>query len=192
MAKLTTPEAILSYPHLFKRQKGINPGDKEKFSAALVFTPEAQKTPEFEKMKAEAMQLGVAKWGEKFPELVRAGKVKWPFRKDDDGSKGYPAGSLYINVRSDSQPGIVGREPDPSDPTKPRKITNEQEIYAGCKVRATISGFTYDQPVNKGVSFGLNNIQKLADGDRIDGRAKAEDEFKADLSAAPMSIDDLT
>jgi len=59
-------------------------------------------------------------------------------------------------------------------------------------VRASVTAFAYDRPESKGVSFGLNNIQ-LLDGTtpRLDGRKAAEDEFEADASMQPASLDDV-
>ena len=53
MARLITPEAILSYPTLFE-PRAVKGDDKSepKYSAALVFVPEAQKDPLYKAMKA--------------------------------------------------------------------------------------------------------------------------------------------
>jgi hypothetical protein len=58
-------------------------------------------------------------------------------------------------------------------------------------VRAQLRAFSYDSNGNKGVSFALNNIQKLGDGERLDNRQAATDAFEADLSAAPADISAL-
>ena len=39
--------------------------------------------------------------------------------------------------------------------------------------------YAYDAKGNKGYAFGLQNIQKLEEGEPLSGRAKAEDEFQA-------------
>ena len=39
--------------------------------------------------------------------------------------------------------------------------------------------FSYDINGSRGVSFALQNVQKLRDGERIDGRLRPEDEFDA-------------
>ena len=46
-------------------------------------------------------------------------------------------------------------------------------------MRASLRPFTYDTNGSKGVSFALQNLQKLRDGERIDGRLRPEDEFEA-------------
>ena len=69
-------------------------------------------------------------------------------------------------------------------------ITDPDEVYCGCKVRATLSVFAYDKAGNRGISFGLNNVQKLGDGERLDGRLRAEDDFEA-LENNASEIDDI-
>ena len=43
---------------------------------------------------------------------------------------------------------------------------------------ATLRPFTYDVDINKDVSFGLQNIQFFADGERFGGRATADADFE--------------
>lgn len=190
--RLQTPEAILSYPFVFKMQKAMDDTQKDKYSCVLVFTDEQQKSPLFKAMKKAAVEAAIEKFGgDKAPGLIRSGKIRMPFRDDpeDIEKKGYPEGSCFITVKNEKKPGIVSIFPDPNNNGKPMSITDEEQIYAGCIVRATINAFGYDQRGNKGVSFGLNNIQKLRDGERLDGRAKAEDEFEADMDAVASLAD---
>jgi hypothetical protein len=94
-----------------------------------------------------------------------------------------------MNVKNKSKPGIVSTYPGPDG--KPTPIDDTNAIYAGCRVRASLRAYAYDVSGNKGVAFSLGNLQKLADGDRLDGRKRAEDEFEADLSAKPADLDDI-
>jgi hypothetical protein len=41
----------------------------------------------------------------------------------------------------------------------------------------SLNAFPYNTQGNKGVSFGLNHVQKIADGEFLGGRSKAEDDF---------------
>jgi hypothetical protein len=45
--------------------------------------------------------------------------------------------------------------------------------------------YYYDQKGNKGVSFGLLNLQTVADGDPLGGRVRPTDAFKPVEGAAP-------
>ena len=58
-------------------------------------------------------------------------------------------------------------------------------------MRASFTAFAYDNNGNVGVSFGLNNVQKLREGTRLDNRVAATDEFTADLTQEPVDIDAL-
>lgn len=172
MSKVITPEAILSYPQLFEA-RSVD-GSKAKFSCALVFL----EGTDLKALKDAVTAVGVAKYGaDKFADMVKRNALKLPFRKGEE--KSYPDGSIFINVRSDQQPGVVDRVADPKT-GKPRVITDEREIYAGCRVRASINAYCYDTSGNKGITFGLNNVQKLGDGERLDGKTRAEDDFTAE------------
>lgn len=180
---IITPTATLSYPALFQPKAGLN-GGEPMYSCALVFAPGTDLT----EMKKAALEAIQEKWGAKAAELIRGGKLRLPFREDAE-DKGYPPGSIFMNVKSKTKPGIVGRFAGPDG--KPVAIRNEEEIYPGCQVRASVRAFTYDTNGNKGVSFALGNIQKLADGERLDSRKRAEDEFDAFGDAPEASLASL-
>lgn len=196
--RVKTPKAILSYPHLDKPQAPQEDGGVPKYSGAFIFTPETLKDPAekalYVAMQNAVVEAAVAKFGEqKGKEMLAKKQLKTPFRTDWE-SKDYPEGSIFINARSNNQPQAVYSYADPSDPKKPARIPAEklkEELYAGALVRASVSAFYYDKKGNKGIGFGLNNIQKLGEGERIDGRAKAEDEFDVDMSSAPADLDAL-
>lgn len=200
--KALTPKAMLSYPHIAKAQEQKNDDGsikgKPKYSAALVF----EKGTDLTALRNAVAAAGEAKFPGKFKQLVQesqksvaaGGRIKFnlPFRMDGD-EKGYPEGSVFINVRTEQKPGCVyAHAAAGSD--KPAPIPEEQietELYPGCFVRATVVAFGYDREGNRGVSFALNNIQKLGEGERLDNRKAAVDEFDVDLSAAPAELDDL-
>lgn len=183
MSKVISPSAILSYPHLF--EPNTPPGATEAvYSCALIF----EKGTDLGELKKAALAAAQEKFGNKAEALIRDGKLRLPFRNDGE-DKGYPEGSTFMNVKNKVKPGIVSIFPGPDG--KPSPITDEAQVYAGCKVRASLRAYAYDVSGNKGVAFSLGNLQKLADGERLDGRKKAEDEFEADLSAKPAELDDL-
>lgn len=208
--------ALASYPKLFKPELAPNaePGAKPKYGMAIVLPPDdhpamvataaalKKKNPQFiltqasqiAALKKAASEVLAEKFGgaEKAAELVRAGKVRLPFRTDDEK---YPAGSVFINARTTDRPGVVSRFIDPAT-GKAKRITEESqtvgnpdEIYPGAVVAVAVTAFGYDQRGNKGVSFALNNVQKIGDGERLDSRVKPEDEFEADMSETPASLD---
>ena len=172
--RVTTPECMLSYPHLYEPTKvnANNPAEKAKYSAAFVFAPGV----DLGKLKTAAIEAGERKFGpSKFAELLKAGGLRMPFRKDAV-EKGYAEGSVFINARSDSKPQLVMPYKDP-DTGKPAPVTDPEIMYPGSRVRASLIAFGYDTMGNKGVSFALGNVQWLGDGDRLDSRVAAADEF---------------
>jgi hypothetical protein len=171
-----------------QRQPKKKATDKSKYSVALVFKPGTDLTA----MQEAVLEAATDRWGTKAAEMLRKGQLRSPFRKDAE-SKGYEDGSVFINARSDNQPGLVYLHAEPGT-TKPAKVAPEDiktVFYPGAIVRAQLSAFTYDTDGNKGVSFGLNHVQKIAEGERIDGRQDASEVFDADLSAAPAELKDL-
>ena len=179
MARMKTPEAILSYPNLFQ-PRAASEGADPKYSCTLIFT----EGTDISELKKAAIAKLKEKWGDKTAAMLKAGSLNTPFRTDTE-AKGYPAGT-FINVRSNDKPGVVTLVPGSDG--KPSVLTDESKIYAGAIVRATIDPYWYDKSGNKGVTFGLGNVQLIRDGDRLDGRASAEDEFDAD----PDSVADLS
>lgn len=190
--RVQTPAAKLSYPHLFEPWVSPkNPGQPAQYSCTLVFIPAILKEypklgTDLKALKQVVVTAGRAKWA-KFDEMVKAGKLKLPFR-DDVATKGYPEGSIFINVRSNQKPGIVMPHAGPDG--KPMQLTDTALIYPGAIVRASLTAFAYDN-VGQGVSLALNNIQWLGHGDRLDNRVEAVDDFEAIEDAEPASIDDL-
>jgi hypothetical protein len=188
LKSLITPPATLSYPALFKPASPMNEGEAPKYGCTLVFTPEDQKHPRFKTLQQAVLQVGRAKFGAEFDELVRKGKIKQPFLTDDDA--GYPEGSVFIRPRSEAQPGIVSTKKDPVT-GKAAYIEDPREVYAGIRCLASLSCYGYDKKLNRGVTFGLNNLQKLADGPRLDGRKAADNEFDATEDASDEDLNAL-
>ncbi len=168
MANVMTPEFRVSFPNVFKPK--MNDLSKvEEYSLVALFPKGADLT----KLKLEAQAAITKKWGEdktKWPANLRT-----PFRDQSERAKdgklplGYEEGAIYLNLKAKQRPGIVD--------DKVQDIIDEREFYAGCWARATLNAYAYDQKGNRGVSFGLGNIQKLRDGEPLGGRTRPEDDF---------------
>lgn len=157
--------ARLSFPNLFKPSKPKDAPDTQelKYSATLLF----KKGEDLSVLKAAAKAAIKDKWGDKPPKNLRT-----PFR--DQGEKeyeGYEEGAIFISTTSKKRPGVVN--------ARVERIEDEDEIYPGCYVYATVRAFAYDRSGNKGVSFGLQNIQKVKDGEPLGGRVAPEHDFEA-------------
>jgi hypothetical protein len=79
------------------------------------------------------------------------------------------AGHFFINANSKIRPGIVDKDLQP--------IMDQDEFYSGCYGRASVNFYAFNTNGNKGVAAGLNNLQKLKDGERLSGGASAADDF---------------
>ncbi len=194
--KVITGPAVLSYPHIAEptTMNGDNgqPG-KPKYSTSLVFLPAEDGTPpNLAELEAAVLAVAEEAFGTKAALMLKNKTIASPFRLDGE-AKGYPAGAVFINVRSEQQPGVVysHRGPDGKPAIVPQDEI-ETVFYPGAIVRASISAFAYNfNNMKKGVSFGLNNLQKLSDGKRLDNRLAAVDEFEATEDLAPADLSDL-
>ena len=179
--KVITPECTISYPALFEPK--LTPSGDEKYSACLIFDKDA----DLSKLKTAVTSVATDRWGPKAAEQLRRKQLRAPFRDGaEKAGDGYGPGKMFVNASSNRQPGVVDRFAGSDG--KPRVITDPDEIYPGCRVRASLLPFAYEVQGNKGVSFLLGNVQKLGDGPRLDGRRRAQDEFDA-LEAAPTDLD---
>jgi hypothetical protein len=189
VANIITPVATLSYPFLATPQEDEK--GKKKYSCALVFAPGT----DLSALRKAALDAANAKWPGKVKigkveytvsDALAKGKLRSPFR-DDAEDKGYLKGSIFMNVRTEKKPGVVFNYVDQST-GKPALVPQDQIeelLYPGCLVRASVSAFAYDREGNIGVSFGLGNVQKVGEGERLDSRKAATDEFTADLAEEP-------
>ena len=73
---------------------------------------------------------------------------------------------------SASAPGIVDADRQP--------ILERSEVYSGVYGRASINFYAFNSNGNKGIACGLNNLQKIADGEPLGGKSRAEDDFATD------------
>lgn len=95
-----TGEAMLSYPHLFEPE-AMNEGEEPVYSACLVFEQGADLRAIRKAIAAAATEV----WGSKAKSMFESGVLRNPIRRDGE-AKGYPEGSVFINVRTRRKPGI--------------------------------------------------------------------------------------
>jgi len=170
--KVTTGKVRFSYCHLWS-PSAVGEGDDPKYSVAIIIPKED--TASIKKIKAAieaAKQLGIPnKWGGKLPP---ASKLKTPLR---DGDEEKPddhnyEDSYFINCSSKQKPGIVDENVE--------EILDQSQVYSGCYGRVSINFYPFNAQGNKGIAAGLNNVQKLEDGDALAGGSTAEDDFGGD------------
>ena len=179
---ITAGMCLLSFPSLFKARKNEMDPDKEpRFEADFII----QDAKTLKQLKAAAQEAAEGKWGNKIPKGLRS-----PFKDGDDPKKeDYPEyhGKTYIKAWSESRPGVCTME----DGT-PVDVIDQNDVYAGCFVRVSVTAFAYEKSGNKGVSFQLNNVCKVKDGDslgavRIDAVAEFGGEVDAEAYGEPTT-----
>lgn len=168
-SKVITNKVRFSYVNIF-RSRAFREGQDAKFSICLLIPKEDKAgLAKIQRAIDEAVQEGISsKWGGKQPKNLHL-----PLRDGDleraDEAPEYE-GMMFLNANSNSKPGIVDKDLN--------EILDPDEVYSGCWGRASINFFPYDSNGNRGVGVGLNNIQKLKDGERLGAaRANAEDDF---------------
>ena len=180
MSKITNPTKVItgpktrwSYANVWDA-KSIN-GGAPKYSVSLIIPKSDVKTVAKINAAIEAAYTeGESKLkgnGRSVPALAA---IKTPLRDGDVERPDDPAyaNSYFINANSATAPGIVDADRNP--------ILERSEVYSGVYGRASISLYAFNSNGNKGIACGLNNLQKISDGEPLGGRARAEDDFASD------------
>jgi hypothetical protein len=165
--KLMLKNVRLSYANLFEPRENKN--GELRYSTALLIPKDH---PQVEALKAAIDAEGEGKFGKKWETMA---KKNYPLHDADEDGKAddEPAyeGHYYINASSKRKPQVVDRQVQP--------ILDESEMFSGCWGNVSIAIFAFEVPENKGVSFGLNNVQKVKEGERLGGAPNADEEFEA-------------
>lgn len=173
MKVITGPNTRWSYANIWE-PKSIN-GGTPKFSVSLIIPKSDTKTVAKIKAAIEAAyHEGESKLkgnGKTVPPLAA---LKTPLRDGDaerPDDEAY-ANSYFINANATTAPGIVDVDRNP--------ILTRSEVYSGVYGRASISFYAFNSNGNKGIACGLNNLQKVRDGEPLGGKASAESDFATD------------
>lgn len=180
MAKFKNPTKVITgkdtrFSYLIVNEpKSIN-GGTPKYSVSLII-PKAD-TATVEKVKAAiqaAYDEGQSKLKGNGKSVPALSVLKTPLRDGDAERPDDPAyaNSYFINANSASKPGVVDVDCQP--------ILDTSEIYSGIYGRASINFYAFNTNGNRGIACGLNNIQKLRDGEPLGGKSRAEDDFADD------------
>lgn len=180
MAKFNNPTKVItgvdtrwSYANVWD-PKSIN-GGIPKYSVSLII-PKSDKVT-IQKIKAAiqaAYEEGESKLkgsGKSVPSLsvlktpLRDGDLERP---DDEAYKN----AYFVNANSATAPGIVDADR--------QQIIDRSEVYSGVYGRASINFYAFNSNGNKGIACGLNNLQKIKDGEPLGGKASAESDFATD------------
>lgn len=190
----------LAFPEIFSPKSSVE-GGKEKYSITMLYP--ASGAPLIPSMPGDGVlelrKLALAaikdKWGDdrqKWPASIKAidlktyvsltGKDGWPIRSGSEVDWDGFADMVFARASSQFPPGIVDQKLHP--------IIDKTAVYGGLLCRAQINCYAYDNAGNRGISFGLNNLQILKDDGVVFGSkqnaAEVFDAFAAsgDLDSA--------
>jgi hypothetical protein len=176
MKVITGPETRWSYANIWEA-KSIN-GGTPKFSVSLIIPKSDTKTVAKVKAAIEAAYIeGEAKLKGNGKSVPTFAAIKTPLRDGDIERPDDPAyvNAYFINANATSAPGIVDADRNP--------ILTRSEVYSGVYGRASISFYAFNSNGNKGIACGLNNLQKMRDGEPLGGKNSAESDFTTDEDA---------
>lgn len=170
MSNLVTGKVRFSYANVFEPRQTPN-GDLKYSVTLLIPKSDANTYQRIVNELNKTLEEGVASV---FKGVMPA-SPKMPIY-DGDGVR--PSGEAFepeckghwvMTANSNSAPEIVDASCNP--------ILSKNEFYSGCYGRASLRFYAYNQNGNKGVGCGLGNVQKLEDGQPLDGRTTAAEDF---------------
>ena len=170
MKVITGPDTRWSYANVWE-PASIN-GSNPKYSVSLIIPKSDTKT--IEKIRAAiqaAYEEGQGKLKGNSKSVPALTSIKTPLRDGDlerPDDEAY-ANSYFVNANSMTAPGIVD--------AACQQILDHSEIYSGVYGRASITFYAFNTKTSRGIACGLQNVQKIRDGEPLGGHSRAEDDF---------------
>ena len=182
MAKIMNPTKVITGPKTrFSYLNANEPkaplgGGTPKYSVSLIIpksdTVTVAKINAAIKAAYDEGQSKLKGNGKSVPKLEA---IKTPLRDGDaehPGEEVY-AGTYYLNANSSTKPGVVDRDMNP--------IIDPEEVFSGCRGKASINFYCFNTNGNKGIAASINNLMLCdASGPRLGGKASAAEDFAED------------
>jgi hypothetical protein len=173
---VVTGEARLSYVHILQPYANRNNGAtaEEKYSVTVLIPKSDLATMQRINAAIEAatQEGATSKWKGRPPRVatpVHDGDGQRPSDGAEFGPECKGHWVFTASCKADRKPRVVDASvQDIMDPTK---------VYSGVYGRVGVDFFPYDNSGKKGVGCGLTNVQILRDGEPLDNRRTAEDDF---------------
>jgi len=168
--KINTPECVLLYPAVFEAKFNDLKG-KDEWAVTMLFD---KANSDMNAVKAAMIQAAKNEFGAdvdlKTLDMKRiqdGDAVTSTGRERHEACKGMWVVKAATRLNA---PGVVD--------AKVQKILDPSEIYSGVHAVVNVTAKAYAQP-SRGVTFYLNHVQKVKDGDPLTGGPVAEDVFSA-------------
>lgn len=181
--KVVTGKCRLSYAYLNEPAEDEN--GVKKYSVSIII-PKSDKVTlgKIAKALAAATEVGKntkTKWGGKVPANLRKPIHDGDAERPDDPAY---ANSFYFSAKSVQKPAIVDMQLN--------AILDKESIYSGMYGRVSVNFYPFDTKGN-GIAVGLNNVQKVADGEPLAGRtSNPNEDFAEAFVDGDAPADDFT
>lgn len=186
---ITTGIGTLSFPRVFKQTATTNDKGELVYECQIII-PKTEREA-LRSLLSAIKEVGEAKWGTKWKQVrnpLRDGDKEADELTEDGSTKGekYPErlGAYFLNARSKRPIAVVDRDRSP--------ISEESEIYGGCKGRLALQFYPYFTQGNHGIAASLNGVQKTGEGEPFgSGAPSTESMFDLLDDADDLDLDDV-
>ena len=167
---ITGKDTRLSYEHVWE-PASINGGNPRYSVCCMIPKSDSVTVDKVRRAIEAAYHEGEGKLKGSGKTVPPMSAIKNPLRDGDLDRPDDPAfaGMWFVNANTDRAPGVVDLSCNP--------IIDRGEVYSGVYGRASISFYAFNSSGNRGIACGLNNLQKIRDGEPLGGRASAESDF---------------
>lgn len=209
--ELMTPPFVASFPKLFEMEEDDN--GVLKYTCCAIFNPSKFKEIAARTVGKADVAKTVALWERQWKDLVAAFKKiavetygctdegnKWmaEMRESEQrtglrngktkGNKaGFGEGTWFFNMSSQNEDlEVIDRKGEIIS----KEEGNSKLVYSGCICRAKVVVKAYDSGGGVGITVYISNVQRLADGERLDNRTSAKDDFNDELDGKFLDDED--
>jgi hypothetical protein len=165
MAKIKLNNVRLSFPSLFR--KSVYNGEETKFEATFLLNKKTQadKIKEIEAAIAAAIKENL--------KGAKLGADKLCLKDGDDFEYVGYAGNMSLKASSNKRPLVIDRD-------KSQLTEEDNRLYAGCRVNATIELWAQNNTYGKRINANLLAVQFYKDDEPFaDGEKGSVDDFEA-------------
>jgi hypothetical protein len=163
--KVVTGKVRFSYANVFEPKVGMDGGTPKYSVSILIPKSDKEGVAKIQKAFEECKASNAAYFGGSVPKMLKGGLRDGDTEREDEAY----AGHFFINANSAQKPDII-------DASK-EKLFDNSEFYSGCFGRASVTFYPYSAAGSKGIACGLNNLQKLEDGEKLGGGSSAAADF---------------
>jgi hypothetical protein len=170
-----TPVFRLSFPALFEAKS--YDGGEPKYGCSAVWDPSKfsdQDKKLWKELEAAIDAESMNRFKKKAKDLPANFKQAVRDGKEKADLEGYGDGKRFASLSTKMKPGAILLD---------KTDGSADDFYPGCYCRATVTVYSYDNK-GKGVALGLMNIQKVKDGERLDSRTDAAEDFDDEVDAS--------